>query len=151
VWWINQIEYIFLLTPWHKNPEGSSLHSQQFATGPYPEPVESNPLPQPVESNPLPQPVSLRSILIPSSHLRLKQNDFSRCFEFFKVRRVVKFYSFLKYRHLHHPAQINDGQIRNQKNTLVLRTLLLLVDIAKTLTRHPVRREKLQSLWSRPL
>jgi hypothetical protein len=26
-----------------KKPEGSSPHSQQLATGPYPEPVESNP------------------------------------------------------------------------------------------------------------
>jgi hypothetical protein len=28
-----------------QEPEGSSPHSQQFATGPYPEPVESNPHP----------------------------------------------------------------------------------------------------------
>jgi hypothetical protein len=41
-------------------PEGSSPHSQQPANGPYPEPGESNPHPQPI---------SLRSILIPSSHL----------------------------------------------------------------------------------
>jgi hypothetical protein len=26
-----------------QEPKGSSLHSQQLATGPYPEPVESNP------------------------------------------------------------------------------------------------------------
>jgi hypothetical protein len=44
-------------------PEGSSLHSQQPATCPYPEPTES--------TQTLPQPVSLRSILIPSSHLCL--------------------------------------------------------------------------------
>jgi hypothetical protein len=43
--------------------EGSSPHSQQLSTGPYPELVESNPPP--------PQPISLRSILIPSFHLRL--------------------------------------------------------------------------------
>jgi hypothetical protein len=45
-----------------QEPESSSTHSQQLATGPYPEPVESNPHPQPI---------SLRSILIPSYHLRL--------------------------------------------------------------------------------
>jgi hypothetical protein len=45
--------------------EGSSPHSQQPATGPYPEPGESTPHPPPH------QPISLRSILIPSSHLRL--------------------------------------------------------------------------------
>jgi hypothetical protein len=44
-------------------PEGSSPHSQQPANGPYPEPGESTPHP--------PQPIYLRSILIPSSHLRL--------------------------------------------------------------------------------
>jgi hypothetical protein len=43
-------------------PEGSSPHSQQPANGPYP---------QPVESTPPPQPIFLRSIRIPSSHLRL--------------------------------------------------------------------------------
>jgi hypothetical protein len=43
-------------------PEGSSPHSQQPANGPYPEPGESTPHPQPI---------SLRSILIPSSNLRL--------------------------------------------------------------------------------
>jgi hypothetical protein len=48
-----------------QEPEALSPHSQQPATGPCPEPVESNPLPPP------PKPVSLRSILIPSSHLRL--------------------------------------------------------------------------------
>jgi hypothetical protein len=42
-------------------PEGSSPHSQQPANGPYPEPGESTPHPPPY----------LRSILIPSSHLRL--------------------------------------------------------------------------------
>jgi hypothetical protein len=42
--------------------EGSSPHSQQPATGPCPETVEYNPHPKPI---------SLRSILIPSSHLRL--------------------------------------------------------------------------------
>jgi hypothetical protein len=41
--------------------EGSSPHSQQLATGPCPEPVESNPSPQNI---------SLRSILIPFSHRR---------------------------------------------------------------------------------
>jgi hypothetical protein len=45
-------------------PEGSSPHLQQPANGPYPEPGESTP-------HPPPQPISLRSILIPSSHLRL--------------------------------------------------------------------------------
>jgi hypothetical protein len=45
-------------------PGGSSPHSQQPATGPYPEPGESTP-------HPPPQPISLRSILIPSFHLRL--------------------------------------------------------------------------------
>jgi hypothetical protein len=47
-------------------PEGLSPHSQQPANGPYPEPDESTPPPQPI---------SLRSILIPSSQLRL---DLSR-------------------------------------------------------------------------
>jgi hypothetical protein len=42
--------------------KGSSPHSQQPANDPYPEPDESTPHPQPI---------SLRSILIPSSHLRL--------------------------------------------------------------------------------
>jgi hypothetical protein len=42
--------------------EGSSPHSQQPATGPCPEPVESNDTLKPI---------SLRSILILSSHLRL--------------------------------------------------------------------------------
>jgi hypothetical protein len=45
-------------------PEGSSPHSQQPANGPYPEPGESTP-PSPSQQ------ISLRSILIPSSHLRL--------------------------------------------------------------------------------
>jgi hypothetical protein len=45
-----------------QEPEGSSPHSQQPATGPYSEPAESNP-PPPSQSP--------RSILIPSSHLRL--------------------------------------------------------------------------------
>jgi hypothetical protein len=45
-------------------PEGSSPQSQQLATDPYPEPVESNPPPPP-------QAISLRSVLIPSSRLRL--------------------------------------------------------------------------------
>jgi hypothetical protein len=43
--------------------EGSSPHSQQPTTGPYPEPGESTPHPPPPASLP-------RSILIPSSHLR---------------------------------------------------------------------------------
>jgi hypothetical protein len=42
-----------------QEPEGSSLHTQQPATGPCPETVESNPHP--------PKPISLRSILIPST------------------------------------------------------------------------------------
>jgi hypothetical protein len=46
-----------------QEPEGSSPQSQQPATSPYPEPVESNPHP--------PKPIYLRSILIPTSHLRL--------------------------------------------------------------------------------
>jgi hypothetical protein len=41
-----------------QEPEGSPPHSQQLATGPYPEPVESNPHPL--------EPISIRSILIPS-------------------------------------------------------------------------------------
>jgi hypothetical protein len=45
-----------------QEPEGSSPHSQQLATSLYHEPVESNPHPQSI---------FLRSILIPSSHLRL--------------------------------------------------------------------------------
>jgi hypothetical protein len=45
-----------------QEPEGSSPHSQQPATGPCPETVEYNPHPQPI---------SLRSILTPSFHLRL--------------------------------------------------------------------------------
>jgi hypothetical protein len=45
-------------------PEGSSPHTQQPANDPYPEPVESTP-------HPPPKPFSLRSILIPSSHLRV--------------------------------------------------------------------------------
>jgi hypothetical protein len=44
-----------------QEPEGSSPHSQQPANSPCPEPVESNPHHQ----------ANLRSILIPSSHLRL--------------------------------------------------------------------------------
>jgi hypothetical protein len=44
-------------------PKGSSPHSQQPANDSYPEPGESTPHP--------PQPIFLRSILIPSSHLRL--------------------------------------------------------------------------------
>jgi hypothetical protein len=47
-----------------QEPEGSSQHSQQPATGPCPEPVESNPQPPP-------KPISPRSILIQSSHLCL--------------------------------------------------------------------------------
>jgi hypothetical protein len=47
-----------------QEPEGSSPHSQQPATGPCPETVESN-------SHTPPKPISLKSILIPSSHLRL--------------------------------------------------------------------------------
>jgi hypothetical protein len=43
-------------------PEGSSSHSQQPATGPYPEPTLST-----LHT----QPISLRSILIPSFRLRL--------------------------------------------------------------------------------
>jgi hypothetical protein len=45
-----------------QEPEGLSLHSQQPASGPYPEPVESSPHPYPI---------SLRSILIPSLLLHL--------------------------------------------------------------------------------
>jgi hypothetical protein len=44
-------------------PEGSSPQSQQPANGPCPQPGESTPH--------APEPISLRSILIPSSHLRL--------------------------------------------------------------------------------
>jgi hypothetical protein len=46
-----------------QEPEGSSPHSPQPTTGPCPEPADSNPHP--------PKPISLRSVLIPSSHLRL--------------------------------------------------------------------------------
>jgi hypothetical protein len=42
--------------------EGLSPHSLQLATDPYLKPAESNAHPQPI---------SLRSIMIPSSHLRL--------------------------------------------------------------------------------
>jgi hypothetical protein len=45
-------------------PEGSSLHSQEPTTSPYPDLVQSIP-------HPPPQPISLRSILISSSHLHL--------------------------------------------------------------------------------
>jgi hypothetical protein len=47
-----------------QEPEGSSPHSQQPATVPCSEPVESNP-------HPPPKPISLRYILTPSTHLRL--------------------------------------------------------------------------------
>jgi hypothetical protein len=43
-------------------PDGSSPHSQQPATGPYLEPGQSTPH--------TPKPIFLRSILIPSSQLR---------------------------------------------------------------------------------
>jgi hypothetical protein len=46
-----------------QEPEGSPSHSQQPATGTCPELVESNSHPH--------KPISPRSILIPSSHLRL--------------------------------------------------------------------------------
>jgi hypothetical protein len=55
--------YVELTNSVAPEPEGSSPHSQQPANGPYPEPGESTPHP--------PQPISPRSILIPSSHLRL--------------------------------------------------------------------------------
>jgi hypothetical protein len=45
-----------------QDTESLSSYSKQLATGPYPDPVESNPHAQPI---------SLRSILIPYSHLRL--------------------------------------------------------------------------------
>jgi hypothetical protein len=48
-----------------QEPEGSSPHSQEPASDPYPEPGESIPRPPP------PQPISLRSILTLSSHLCL--------------------------------------------------------------------------------
>jgi hypothetical protein len=35
-----------------QEPEGSSLHSQQLATGPYSEPTESNPQPPPPSQSP---------------------------------------------------------------------------------------------------
>jgi hypothetical protein len=44
-------------------PEGSWRHSREPATGPYPEPYVSTPHPPPS------QPISLRSVLIPASHL----------------------------------------------------------------------------------
>jgi hypothetical protein len=62
---IQTIELAQLTNSVAPEPEGSSPHSQQPANGPYPEPGESTPHPSP------PQPISLRSILIPSSHLRL--------------------------------------------------------------------------------
>jgi hypothetical protein len=46
-----------------QKPEDSSPNSQQFATGPYPEPVKP--------SSHTPEPVFLRFIPIPSFHLRL--------------------------------------------------------------------------------
>jgi hypothetical protein len=55
-------DYTVLTNSVAPEPEGSSLHSQEPANGPYSEPGESTPDPQPI---------SLRSILIPYSHLRL--------------------------------------------------------------------------------
>jgi hypothetical protein len=55
-----------------QEPEGSSPHSQQPATGPCPETVESNPHP--------PKPVSLRSILIPTYALVFPVVSFLRAF-----------------------------------------------------------------------
>jgi hypothetical protein len=52
-----------------QEPEGSSLHSQYLATSPYPEPVKSNPPPPP-------KPISLRSTLIPFSHLSERSLSF---------------------------------------------------------------------------
>jgi hypothetical protein len=57
-----------------QQPEGPSPHSQQLTIGPYPEPVKSNPHP--------PQPLSLRSILIPSSHLGLFVPDTTKKIKF---------------------------------------------------------------------
>jgi hypothetical protein len=57
-----KIQWAFLTTnSVAPKPEGSSLRSQELATGPYPEPTESTPHPQLM---------SLRYILIPSSDLR---------------------------------------------------------------------------------
>jgi hypothetical protein len=55
-------------------PEGSSPHSQQPTTSPYPEPGECTPHPQLI---------SLRSVLIPFSHLRLALSSglFPSCFQ----------------------------------------------------------------------
>jgi hypothetical protein len=60
----NKHKQLILANSVAQEPEGSSPHSQQPATGPCPEPVESNP-------HPPSQSPSLRSILIPSSHLHL--------------------------------------------------------------------------------
>jgi hypothetical protein len=59
---INYNKDIFLINSVAHEPEGSSPHSQQPATGLYLEPVESNLHPEPI---------CLRCSLIPSSHLRL--------------------------------------------------------------------------------
>jgi hypothetical protein len=56
-------QFKFLTNSVAPEPEGSSPHSWKPAKGPYPERGESTPQP--------PRTISLRSILIPSSHLRL--------------------------------------------------------------------------------
>jgi hypothetical protein len=56
------VEFSILYNSVAPKPEVSSPHSQQPASNPYPEPGEYTTHPQPI---------SLRSILIPSSHLRL--------------------------------------------------------------------------------
>jgi hypothetical protein len=70
----NGHQFWFMLTnSVESEPEFSSSHSQQPATGPYPEPIESTPHPQPIFQRPN---------LIPSSHLclrlrsRLSRSDF---------------------------------------------------------------------------
>jgi hypothetical protein len=68
-----------------QKPDGSSPHSQQPATGPYPEPTGST-----LHSL---QPISLRSIPIPYSHLRLglPSGLFPSCFP------TKTFYNFLSF------------------------------------------------------
>jgi hypothetical protein len=68
MWWLKQSQLpklcvcVLVSNCMAPEPEGSTPYSQQSATGPYHEPTESTTHPQLV---------SQRSILIPSSHLRL--------------------------------------------------------------------------------
>jgi hypothetical protein len=75
---ISVIHWPSTLCPLNSVAPELSPCSQEPATGSYPEPTESTP--------PTPQPVSLRSILIPSSHLRLCLLGFSL--------KILYFYAF---------------------------------------------------------